>query len=169
MKKIALRLPGVVLALSALTSCGTSDPPVAPAPVPTATPVPTPPPPPPPRLSVIPPCFLPASNPGDSAVCAEHPSQLRSVVNPAIDRVITERPDLFDLEDVNGGPKVIKYDAYMTAVVAAINESGYCGLVGPEGEIGVKSSNGFSEQWGIMTSANYVRRRYIGDCSPATF
>jgi hypothetical protein len=98
-------------------------------------------------------------------------------VSAAIDRAITERPELFDLEDVNGGPRILNLDAYMTAVVAAISEvAGYCGVPGPEGEIGVKTGNSFSEQWLIASRAgwgtptsNWVIRKYVGACSPATF
>jgi len=94
----------------------------------------------------------------------------------AIDRAINERPELFDLNDVNGGPRILNLDAYMTAVVAAIGEGGLCGHIDPEGEIGVKSGSSFSEQWiiasragwGVPTS-NWVHRKYVGACSPATF
>jgi hypothetical protein len=90
-------------------------------------------------------------------------------VNAAIDRAINERPDLFDRTDFNGGPKVLKYKEYMTAVAAALGEAGFCAHIDPEGEIGVKYTNSFNEQWIIMTSASYVRRKYAGACSPATF
>ena len=61
-------------------------------------------------------------------------------------------------------------------MVAALNESGVCGKIDAEGEIGVKIDNTFSEQyiiasragWGAPTS-NYVERKYVGACSPATF
>jgi hypothetical protein len=55
---------------------------------------------------------------------------------------------------VNGGPKIKNDDAYMTAVVAALGEAGLCGRIDPEGEIGVKLTNGWSEQWSIRTSGN---------------
>ena len=58
---------------------------------------------------------------------------------------ITARPDLFGLKDVNGGPRILNCDAYMTAVVAALGEAGQCGKVDAEGEIGVKTSNSFIE------------------------
>jgi hypothetical protein len=175
MRKRVLSLVGVAVSLCALTGCG-STPPAAPAPVPTATPTPTPAPTPTPRaLSVIPPCPLPPSNPANPD-CTKPPSILRATVSAAVDRAITERPELFDLEDVNGGPRILNIDAYMTAVVAAINEAGYCGLTGPEGEIAVKSGNSFSEQWIIASRAgwgsptsNWVIRKYVGACSPSTF
>jgi hypothetical protein len=172
--RLAVRCLLVAASLS-VASCGGSSP-AQPAPVPTVpaptlapTPVPKP-------LSVISPCRLPASSAGATASCTEPASRLSGNVHAAIDRVITERPDLFNPEDVDGGPRILNYDAYMTAVVAAINESGLCGHIDPEGEIGIKSTNGFNEQWIIASKAgwnppagNWVRRKYVGACAPAVF
>jgi hypothetical protein len=163
------------LALSSLAAfgCGGSSPAQPPTAVkPTPTPEPTPPPQP---LSVVPPCALAASSPA-SFTCEEPASQLQKDVYVAIDRVITERPDLFDLNDVNGGPRILNVEKYMTAVVAALGQGGLCGHIDPEGEIGVKLTNGFSEQWIIASrvgwnppSNNWVMRKYVGACWPATF
>ncbi|HUL78802.1 MAG TPA: hypothetical protein VL691_16175 [Vicinamibacteria bacterium] len=166
----------VVACALALAGCSSGSSPAQPAPVPTPTPVPTPAPTPPPALSVIPPCPLPPSNPGALANCTDDRSQLRDDVNAAIDLVITERPDLFDLNDVDGGPRILDLNRYMTAVVAAIGHGGLCGRVDAEGEIGVKLDNSFNEQWSIASRAgwnppagNWVRRKYVGVCSPAVF
>lgn len=114
--------------------------------------------------------------PGGERLLHEAAAEAGEAVNAAIDRAITERPDLLDLNDVNGGPRILKLDAYYIAVVAALNESGVCGKIDAEGEIGVKSDNSFNEQyiiasragWGAPTS-NYVERKYVGACSPSTF
>ena len=165
----------LALSLSVLASCGGSSSPAQPAPVPTPTPVPLPTPT-PRALSVIPPCKLPSSNPGASASCTKPQRRLQQAVDAAIDRAITERPDLFDLNDVNGGPRILNLDAYMTAVVAAIGEGGLCGKVDAEGEIGIKEDNSFNEQWIIASRAgwgvptdNWVQRKYVGACEPSTF
>jgi hypothetical protein len=157
----------LALSVSALAACGGSSP-AQPAPVPTATPAPQPTPTPQP-LSVIPSCRVPASNAGETAACDKRTSRLGDAVNAALERVLSERPDLFDFNDVNGGPKILKYDAYMTAVVAAIGETGLCGRIDPEGEIGIKQDNTHSEQWILWSSSSYVRRKYVLACSPATF
>ena len=165
----------LALSVSVLSACGGGSSPAQPAAVPTATPAPQPTPV-PKALSVIPPCKLPASNPGASATCEKPPRKLWDSVNAAIDRAITERPDLLDLNDVSGGPRILNLDAYYTAVVAALNESGVCGKIDAEGEIGVKRDNSFNEQyiiasragWGAPTS-NYVQRKYVGACWPSTF
>ena len=168
---------GLSLALSAsvLAACGGISSPAQPAPVPTATPTPQPTPV-PLALSVIPPCALPASNPGVSASCTKPPRRLADDVNAAIDRAITERPELFDLNDVNGGPRILKLEPYYTAVVAALGEAGVCGRIDAEGEIGVKTENSFNEQWIIASRAgwgaptsNWVQRKYVGACAPSTF
>jgi hypothetical protein len=165
----------VALSVSVLMACGGGSSPAQPAPVPTPAPTPLPTPV-PLALSVIPPCPLPASNPGASASCTKPQRRLEKAVDAAIDRAITERPDLFNLDDVNGGPRVLNIDAYMTAVVAALGEAGYCGNVDAEGEIGVKEDNKRNEQWIIVSRAgwgvpteNWVQRKYVGACEPSTF
>lgn len=166
----------VVLATCAATASiecgGASSPATGPAPVPTVAPTPTPVPRP---LSVLPPCRLPVSAPA-SLDCVKPASKLAAVVNAAIDRAMAERPELFDFTDVNGGPKVLNPESYMTAVAAAIGEGGACARIEPEGEIAVKSDNGASEQWIIVSrmgwavaTDHWVQRKYVGTCYPATF
>jgi hypothetical protein len=171
-----LAVPVLVLGSFALARCGGGSSPAQPAaPAPAATPAPAPTPT-PQALSVIPPCPLAASNPGASADCTAPRSQLQAQVNAAIDRVITERPDLFNLADVDGGPRILDYDKYITAVVAAVNLGGMCGRIDPEGEISVKQTNAFTEHFIIASKAgwnppqgNWVRRKYVGACRPAVF
>jgi hypothetical protein len=126
-------------------------------------------------LSVVPTCKLAASSPA-SLECDKKNSKLSTTVNASIDRAVRERPELFNLENVNGGPQVLDVDAYMTAVVAAIGESGACARIEPEGEIAVKGDNGASEQWIIVSRVgwgvptdHWLQRKYIGTCYPATF
>lgn len=166
----------LALSVSVLAACGGNSSPAQPTPAvpiasPSAQPTPRP-----LALSTIPPCPLPASNPGASASCTKPQRRLEADVNAAIDRVITQRPDLFNLADVDGGPRILNYEAYMIAVVAAIGETGLCGKVDAEGEIGIKMSNAYNEQWIIASKAgynppvgNWVQRKYVGACSPATF
>jgi len=167
---------GLTLSSFLAAGCGgssnTAGPTQAPIPAPTPTPVPTPP---PPALSVIPSCPLSASNPSNPD-CEKPTSQLASAVSAAIDRTMRDRPELFDMKDINGGPRILDYKSYMTAVVAAIGEAGYCGKVDAEGEIGIKTQNSYNEQWIIASRAgwnppagNWVIRKYVGACSPSTF
>ena len=166
-----------LISVFALTGCGGSSSPAQPAPVPSAAPTPTPQPTPPPlALSQIPPCGLASSKPSNPD-CTKPPQQLKAAVDAAIDRTMAVRPELFDFKDIDGGPRILDYKAYMTAVVAALGEqAGVCGNVDAEGEIGVKKANSYSEQWIIASKAgwkppagNWVQRKYVGACSPATF
>lgn len=166
---------GLILAFSscALAGCGGGSSPAQPAPLPTPAPTPAPTPTPKP-LSVIPPCALAASRPTNpscpSATSSKGATRFAVEVNGAIDRVIAVRPDIFDLQDMSdGGPKIKDYNAYMTAVVAALGEAGLCGQVDAEGEIGVKLANDWGEQWSIWMSKDYPRRKYLYGCTPALF
>ena len=166
---------GLILIFSSLAfaGCGGGSSPAQPAPLPTPTPAPAPTPTPKP-LSVIPSCALAASRPTNpscpSVTTSKGASRLAAEVNAAIDRVILVRPDLFDLQDMSdGGPKIKDYNAYNAAVVAALGEAGLCGQVDAEGEIGVKLTNDWSEQWSIWMSKDYPRRKYLYGCTPALF
>jgi len=177
MRSCAVAAAGLALSSLALVSCGggggsTAQPTQVPVAAPTPTPIPTPT---PKALSVIPACPLSPSSPSNPD-CEKPTAQLANVVNAAIDRTQRERPELFDFKDIDGGPRILDYKSYMTAVVAAIGESGYCGKVDAEGEIGVKNGNSFNEQWIIASRAgwnppagNWVIRKYVGACSPSTF
>jgi len=166
-----------LISVSVLAACGggSSPSPAQPAPVPYATPVPQPTPP-PLALSQIPPCSLASSKPTHPD-CTKPPQTLKAAVDEAINRTMSARPELFDFHDVDGGPRILDYKAYMIAVVAALGEqAGMCGNVDAEGEIGVKKGNSYSEQWIIASKAgwnppagNWVQRKYVGACSPATF
>ena len=167
---------GLAFASVVLATCGGGSSPSQQTPVPTPVPTPTPAPTPPPKaLSVIPACALPASRPA-SPDCQKPAARIGGAVDAAIDRAMAVRPELFDFKDVNGGPRILDYNAYMTAVVAALGEAGLCGKVDAEGEIGVKTSNSFNEQWIIASragwnppSGNWVIRKYVGACAPSTF
>ncbi len=167
---------GLAFASVVLATCGGGSSPSQQTPVPTPVPTPTPAPTPPPKaLSVIPACALPASRPAGPD-CQKPAARIGGAVDAAIDRALAVRPELFDFKDVNGGPRILDYNAYMTAVVAALGEAGFCGKVDAEGEIGVKTSNSFNEQWIIASragwnppSGNWVIRKYVGACAPSTF
>ncbi len=175
MRKLVRVALVAVMALPLLTSCGGSTP-AAPTPTPTPTPTLTPVPTPTPlALSVIPPCPLPASNPSNPD-CQDKPGKFTAAVFAAQGRVEKLRPDLFNFADVNGGYAVKDVKAYQTAVVAALGEAGLCGKVDAEGEIAVKTSNNYNEQWLVVSHAGwgqpiskYVTHKYKGECVPATF
>ena len=83
---------------------------------------------------MIPACALPSSRPA-SPDCQKPTARISGAVHAAIDPAMAMRPELFDFKDVIGGPRILDYNAYMTAVVAALGEAGLCGKVDAEGEI----------------------------------
>jgi hypothetical protein len=104
------------------------------------------------------------------------PARFTEAVIAAQERAINERPDLFNFQNFNGGYEVRDVIAYQTAVVAALGEAGYCGKVDAEGEIAVKTSNNYNEQWLVVSragwgepTAKWVTRKYKGECKPSTF
>lgn len=164
-----------VMCAGAWVACGggtTSSPSQPPA---VSIPAPATPPPSAPRpLSVIPPCAIPPNPVNEN--CVKKQPVFGDQVQAAIDRALVERPELFDFKDIDGGPRILDYPAYMVAVVAALGEAGLCGKVDPEGELAVKTSNAFNEQWVVASKAgydppagNWVMRKYKVVCTPASF
>jgi hypothetical protein len=157
------------------SSCGGSSP-AAPEPSPTPTPaaVATPTPAPTPvnaRLA----CGV-GRGTGDGLEhnCPRSGESFLREVDQAINRVVSRRPQLFDLDNVrgNGGYFVKNVDEYYREVVQEIGNGGLCALVDGGGEIAVKGNNNFSDQYHIMISSGYVRRgeaSYRATCRPAWF
>lgn len=116
-------------------------------------------------------CPLP---PSTFAACGWGDPRFLADVEAAIDRVLREEPELFDLEKTAPGsdwPLVRDLDAYQRAVVDALSAKGYCGLFDGE-EVQVKRSNEFSEHYDLNLSDRYVRRgpgTFRGSCYPAAF
>lgn len=151
-----------VLAAAAFVACGSDETPTAANPSPTPTPAPAPTPTPSPAGFS---CPLPASS-NPSLNCGKGTARLTEV-NLAIDNVMARHPEIFNFSDVTGGnPKVVNPSKYYTELKNELGALGVCTLVQLE-EISVKSTNNFSEDWIVLTSGNYVRRRYQGTCTPA--
>jgi hypothetical protein len=105
--------------------------------------------------------------------CPRIQPKLDVVVENAIQRVVREQPQLFNLNDDRGGGSylVLDRDKYHQAVVSAIHDQGVCAIVEKE-EIAVKTSNDFNEQYNIWISDGHLRhgpRAYITTCFPAQF
>ena len=86
------------------------------------------------------------------------------------------RPDLFDFTNMNGGPRIVDVPAYMTAVVAALGEAGYCAGSTLRARSGSRrrtrsaSSGSIASRvgWGVPTD-HWVMRKYKGACAPSVF
>jgi hypothetical protein len=156
-----------VLALPlAFIACGSEETPTeaTPSPTPTANPAPTPTPTPAAFT-----CPLPeSSNPTDN--CEVGTPHLAEAVNMSIDALMVKFPSIFNLNDVAGGnPKVVNPDRYYEELTNELGRTwNVCTKVGTE-EISIKFSNDYSEDWNVLTSNNYVRRRYRLTCTPSWF
>ena len=148
----------------ALASCGGGEKtPVTPTPAtPTPAPITSP-------TPVAFSCPLPPSSLANPNDCYVGKPQLGAQVNSSIDTVIATHPELFNLAETNGGnPRVLDRDAYWKAVKTELERQGVCTIIEKE-EFAVKNTNAFNEQWNLLTSSGFVRRRYVTTCAPAWF
>lgn len=121
---------------------------------------------------VPPGCPLPASrlvacgDPGGGAYYED--------VAAAIERLLRERPDMFDFDDRSPGtgwPRARDPLAYQNAVIAILAAQGYCAVFDGE-EITVKRTNDFTEHYDVNYADVYIRQGlgiYRGSCYPAAF
>jgi hypothetical protein len=117
-------------------------------------------------------CSLPASNPA-SPVCTDASPLLESEVEAALDAVTDAFPEIFDFTDTKCENCYLVRDPgrYFDAVIQQLNRQGLC-TDGVREELGVKSSNDFSEQYDILLASGHMRRApsaYRGVCRPAVF
>jgi hypothetical protein len=116
-------------------------------------------------------CSLPHSR---EVTCGRESSQFLSAVGTAIDKVVREHPELFDLnarQPGEGWYKITNVAAYDTAVGEALKAQGLCARHDGE-ELVVKSTNTVSEHFDISTTEGNVRRgdgSYRSSCYPAAF
>jgi hypothetical protein len=145
--------------------------PDAPSPTPSPDPeAPEPPPedPPPPPGS----CSLPPSNP-TNPTCSDASPLLLDEVEAALDAVTERFPELFDFNDTKCENCYLVKDPrrYVDEVIKQLNRQGLC-TDGVREELGIKSSNDFSEQYDIILASEHMRRApssYRGVCRPAIF
>jgi hypothetical protein len=115
-------------------------------------------------------CRLPSSR---RDFCHYNNSTFVPDVERAIARVQRELPEMFDFAQSNGGLsfRVLDVPRYHHAVVQALRDTGLCAIFDGE-EVAVKSSNDFSDQYDIITAADFVRwgdGAYAATCQPAAF
>jgi hypothetical protein len=117
-------------------------------------------------------CSLPPSNPA-SPTCTDAAPLLADQVEAALDAVTEAFPELFDFTDTTceNCYRVRDPGRYLDAVIQQLNRQGLC-TDGVREELGVKSSNDFSEQYDVLLASGYMRRApssYRGVCRPAVF
>lgn len=108
-----------------------------------------------------------------NASCTRTGASLHDEVNAAIDKLVQDRPDIFDKNDFSGpgGYRVLKVDDYYAGVVRNLQALGLCAEYDFQ-YVNVKESNSYSEAYQIMISSGHIRRgdgAYRQTCRPAIF
>jgi hypothetical protein len=162
---LAATVLGLALTAATLTgACGgpaPTAPEEAPAPPPTPEPSPTP----------IYGCGLPRGT-GLGRNCPRVGSTFHGEVEAAIQYVVDVYPFFFDFRRARGGPtsyRVRNPAGYNREVVERLRRQGFCALDDGK-EIGVKTSNNFSDHFQILSSDLFVIRglpSYRSTCFPA--
>jgi len=165
---------GTILTLILASCSGGSSPttPASPTPLPTAvTTVPAAPTPPPHYVEA-------GCTQGQGTVdasCSKDPSQFLADVNAAIDQVVREHPEYFNLKETRGegSYKIRERDAYTSAVIANLGQRGLCGALDIYRDFFlVKRNDSLSEQFEIEGPSGFIRRgapSYWTACHPAAF
>jgi len=112
-----------------------------------------------------------------SAPCERRSPQLLAEMEATIDRLVRERPELFNLQEEAAENtrqyRVLTANDYLDGLVANLRAAGLCAERTLDRErIVVKSTNAFSEEWDVLTSTGFIRRgRYshVHTCTPASF
>lgn len=120
-------------------------------------------------------CPIGKGNP--DAACAKGSPQLLSAVEGAIDRLVRDRPELFNLQEESvagtGQYRVLDKEAYVDGVLANLRAAGMCAGRSLDLElVQVKSTNATSEDFDIWSSSGFIRRggaAYRQTCTPAAF
>lgn len=164
------RLAVAVLA-SFLSVCGGKDQPAAPPSGETPPPPVTNPPAPLPSPDALFSCHLGDGSASNS--CARENPTFLNEVDEAIDRLVQEQPQIFDLQEElgPGGYKVMSVGQYYVGVMRNLQAMGFCANFDGE-EMQVKNTNEFSDQYHIMISSGHIRRgssSYRATCYPAAF
>ena len=116
--------------------------------------------------------------PGDpSAGCAKGSPQLLAAIDEAIDRIVRERPELFDTQaeagENTGQYRVRDPEAYVDGLIANLRAASLCAERTLDRQrLAVKSKNAFSEEWDVLSSSGFIRRgsySYQQTCEPASF
>jgi hypothetical protein len=116
-----------------------------------------------------------------SAECSKQSSRLADKVLAAMDLLVQQKPQLFDLKDEaapagSGNYKVVDKQGFLAGLVANLTAAGLCAQRDPDDynyeQIQVKNENGFSENFDVVTGAGYLWHNgysYRGTCVPAAF
>ncbi len=151
---------------------------VVPVPIPTPTGPSTPDPGPPQNPTPTPPpnsaaCSLPAGT-GSGNNCPRTGESFLAEVDRAINLLVQQHPNLFDLRDARGegGYRVKDVRQFQEGVAANLRSMGLCAIADGGDEVAVKNTNAFNDQYDIVLSSGHIFRgagSYAATCSPAWF
>jgi hypothetical protein len=105
--------------------------------------------------------------------CKKESQTFLAKVDEAIEQLIRNQPQVFDLGDAaaGGSYRVRSLGQYYVGVIDNLEKMGLCAHFDGE-ELQVKNNNDFSDQYHILTSSGYARRgenSYRATCYPAAF
>jgi hypothetical protein len=112
---------------------------------------------------------------GSGEGCPREVPSFLSQVESAMDQLIRQEPQLFNLNKTSKGCpncyQVVDADRYVQRMAELMSQRGLCGLYDGE-ELAVKKTNDFNDQYDIFTSDGFMRRglgSYRSTCRPAWF
>jgi hypothetical protein len=112
-----------------------------------------------------------------TASCKKRSPRLLVEVEAAIDRLVAERPQLFDTREEaaegTGQYRVLDPELYVDGLIANLRAAGLCAERTLDRQrLAVKSETDFSEEWDVLSSSRFIRRTsyaYQATCDPASF
>jgi hypothetical protein len=107
------------------------------------------------------------------AVCTRQSASFSGDVDAAINLLVQQHPEIFDLTQQagEGGYKVLNPDAYYAGVIRNLEAAGFCAGYDFV-NLQLKNSSSFSEQYDIQLGSGHIRRgagAYRSTCSPPNF
>jgi len=105
--------------------------------------------------------------------CARRVPALLKDVDTAINLLVQQHPEYFNVNDTNGpdGYKVLKPAEYEQGVMANLQSAAFCTELNGN-VLSVRKGSDFSEDYDIILSTGHVRRgngSYLGTCTPPSF
>jgi hypothetical protein len=162
----ALAAPAIMTAAVCIGACGGGGAPTTP---PTATPTLLPPGPPTPLPAAVNACQRIGIGTGSGQNCPEQSASFEAQVNAAIDQLIQEEPQIFDLKAPGGaGFRIVSVGQYYVGLIERLDRMGLCADFDGE-ELQVKSNNSFNDQYDVESASGYILRGYKSTCFPASF
>ena len=106
-------------------------------------------------------------------VCQPEGADFLDNVERAIDELIAQQPQIFDLNSFSGpgGYRVLSEGAYFVGVIQNLDRQGYCAGLYSE-ELAVTNVTQYSENYDILDAKGYARRgvnSYRSTCTPASY